>query len=102
MLSQVLTKNLNPVWNQTFEFVVEDAIHDMLIAEVWDHDTFGKVMLPHQVHYIAHCHIIVLLSFCLCRYLGIVLCAGTHFFFQSSARNLHYSCKIVNSLSISF
>jgi hypothetical protein len=42
-----------------------------------------------------------LLSFCLCRYLGIVLCAA-HFFFQSFARNLHYSCKIVNSLSISF
>ncbi|KAL9376207.1 hypothetical protein Peur_030327 [Populus x canadensis] len=40
--TRVLTKNLNPVWNQTFEFVVEDAIHDMLIAEVWDHDTFGK------------------------------------------------------------
>ncbi|KAF9662112.1 hypothetical protein SADUNF_Sadunf18G0019400 [Salix dunnii] len=40
--TRVLTKNLNPVWNQTFEFVVEDALHDMLIAEVWDHDTFGK------------------------------------------------------------
>lgn len=34
---------LNPVWNQTFDFVVEDGLHDMLIAEVWDHDTFGKV-----------------------------------------------------------
>lgn len=34
---------LNPIWNQTFDFVVEDGLHDMLIAEVWDHDTFGKV-----------------------------------------------------------
>jgi Ca2+-dependent lipid-binding protein len=35
--------SLNPVWNQTFDFVVEDGLHDMLILEVWDHDTFGKV-----------------------------------------------------------
>jgi Ca2+-dependent lipid-binding protein len=34
---------LNPVWNQTFDFVVEDGLHDMLIIEVWDHDTFGKL-----------------------------------------------------------
>lgn len=34
---------MNPVWNQTFDFVVEDGLHDMLIVEVWDHDTFGKV-----------------------------------------------------------
>ncbi len=40
---QVVNDCLNPVWNQTFDFVVEDGLHDMLILEVWDHDTFGKV-----------------------------------------------------------
>ncbi|KAJ0030966.1 hypothetical protein Pint_13809 [Pistacia integerrima] len=38
----VVNDCLNPVWNQTFDFVVEDGLHDMLILEVWDHDTFGK------------------------------------------------------------
>ncbi|KAJ6732314.1 EXTENDED SYNAPTOTAGMIN-RELATED [Salix purpurea] len=47
--TRVLTKNLNPVWNQTFEFVVEDALHDMLIAEVWDHDTFGKGSIRRRI-----------------------------------------------------
>ncbi|XP_076905669.1 synaptotagmin-5-like [Bidens hawaiensis] len=40
--TRVVNENLNPIWNQTFDFVVEDALHDMLILEVWDHDTFGK------------------------------------------------------------
>lgn len=40
--TRVVNECLNPIWNQTFDFVVEDALHDMLIAEVWDHDTFGK------------------------------------------------------------
>lgn len=40
--TRVVPKNLNPEWDQTFDFVVEDALHDMLIVEVWDHDTFGK------------------------------------------------------------
>ncbi|XP_024968342.1 synaptotagmin-5-like isoform X2 [Cynara cardunculus var. scolymus] len=40
--TRVVNENLNPIWNQTFDFVVEDGLHDMLIAEVWDHDTFGK------------------------------------------------------------
>ncbi|XP_010241602.1 PREDICTED: synaptotagmin-5-like [Nelumbo nucifera] len=40
--TRVVNETLNPVWNQTFDFVVEDALHDMLILEVWDHDTFGK------------------------------------------------------------
>lgn len=40
--TRVVSKNLNPEWNQTFDFVVEDALHDMLIVEVWDHDTFSK------------------------------------------------------------
>ncbi|XP_055822771.1 synaptotagmin-5-like [Solanum dulcamara] len=40
--TRVVPESLNPAWNQTFDFVVEDALHDMLILEVWDHDTFGK------------------------------------------------------------
>ncbi|KAJ8562284.1 hypothetical protein K7X08_011575 [Anisodus acutangulus] len=40
--TRVVPESLNPVWNQTFDFVVEDGLHDMLIIEVWDHDTFGK------------------------------------------------------------
>ncbi|CAI9758930.1 unnamed protein product [Fraxinus pennsylvanica] len=40
--TRVVNNSLNPVWNQTFDFVVEDGLHDMLIIEVWDHDTFGK------------------------------------------------------------
>ncbi|KAL0372251.1 UNVERIFIED_CONTAM: Synaptotagmin-5 [Sesamum calycinum] len=38
----VLNDTLNPVWNQTFDFVVEDGLHELLILEVYDHDTFGK------------------------------------------------------------
>ncbi|GFZ08336.1 calcium-dependent lipid-binding (CaLB domain) family protein [Actinidia rufa] len=40
--TRVVNNTLNPVWNQTFDFVVEDGLHDLLILEVWDHDTFGK------------------------------------------------------------
>ncbi|XP_021277107.1 synaptotagmin-5 [Herrania umbratica] len=40
--TRVVNDSLNPVWNQMFDFVVEDGLHDMLILEVWDHDTFGK------------------------------------------------------------
>lgn len=40
--TRVVNDSLNPVWNQTFDFVVEDGLHDMLLLEVWDHDTFGK------------------------------------------------------------
>lgn len=43
VLLQVVTDTLNPIWNQTFDFMVEDALHDLLMVEVWDHDTFGKV-----------------------------------------------------------
>jgi Ca2+-dependent lipid-binding protein len=38
-----VNENLNPVWNQTFDFVVEDGLHDMLMLEVYDHDTFSRV-----------------------------------------------------------
>ncbi|KAM6553323.1 hypothetical protein CsatB_014085 [Cannabis sativa] len=40
--TRVVNDSLNPVWNQTFDFVVEDGLHDMLMVEIWDHDTFGK------------------------------------------------------------
>ncbi|TKY74747.1 Synaptotagmin-4 protein [Spatholobus suberectus] len=40
--TRVVNESLNPVWNQTFDFVVEDGLHEMLIIEVYDHDTFGK------------------------------------------------------------
>ncbi|CAL0325659.1 unnamed protein product [Lupinus luteus] len=40
--TRVVNDSLNPVWNQTFDFVVEDGLHDMLMVEVYDHDTFGK------------------------------------------------------------
>ncbi|EXB66614.1 Extended synaptotagmin-3 [Morus notabilis] len=40
--TRVVNDSLNPVWSQTFDFVVEDGLHDMLIVEVYDHDTFGK------------------------------------------------------------
>ncbi|KAK7410252.1 hypothetical protein VNO78_00884 [Psophocarpus tetragonolobus] len=40
--TRVVNESLNPVWNQTFDFVVEDGLHEMLTLEVYDHDTFGK------------------------------------------------------------
>nr|GLL37863.1 synaptotagmin-4-like [Ipomoea trifida] len=40
--TRVLNNTLNPVWNQTFDIIVEDGLRDLLIVEVWDHDTFGK------------------------------------------------------------
>ncbi|KAL9269481.1 Synaptotagmin-5-like protein [Drosera capensis] len=40
--TRVLNDTLSPVWNQTFDFVVEDALHELLILEVYDHDTIGK------------------------------------------------------------
>jgi Ca2+-dependent lipid-binding protein len=46
---QVIPKNLNPVWNQTFHFFVANAVQDMLIVEVWDKDTFGKVLPSPQI-----------------------------------------------------
>ncbi|KAJ8421348.1 hypothetical protein Cgig2_033072 [Carnegiea gigantea] len=40
--TRVLNETLNPVWNQTFDFVVEDALHELLMFEMYDHDTIGK------------------------------------------------------------
>ncbi|GJN01546.1 hypothetical protein PR202_ga18820 [Eleusine coracana subsp. coracana] len=45
---QVVNESLNPVWNQTFDFVVEDGLHDMLMLEVYDHDTFSRVLLEEE------------------------------------------------------
>ncbi|XP_057421577.1 synaptotagmin-5-like [Lotus japonicus] len=38
--TKVVNQSLNPVWIETFP--VEDGLHDMVIVEVWDKDTFGK------------------------------------------------------------
>ncbi|KAL3674994.1 hypothetical protein R1sor_024942 [Riccia sorocarpa] len=43
--TKVVYKTLNPVWNQTLHFPVEDAIHDMLDIKVLDHDTFRNDFL---------------------------------------------------------
>ncbi|KAI5080729.1 hypothetical protein GOP47_0003912 [Adiantum capillus-veneris] len=43
--TKVIPKNLNPEWNQHFDFMVEDAIHDMLLVDVFDHDTFVEKRL---------------------------------------------------------
>lgn len=40
--TRVVNNSLNPVWNQTFDLVVEDGLHELLILEIWDYDTFGK------------------------------------------------------------
>ncbi|CAN6250380.1 unnamed protein product [Urochloa humidicola] len=40
--TRVVNESLNPVWNQTFDFVVEDGLHDMIILEMYDHDTFRR------------------------------------------------------------
>ncbi|XP_016673933.2 synaptotagmin-4 [Gossypium hirsutum] len=41
-MTRVANETLNPVWDQTFDFVVEDALHEMIIFEVWDYDTLKK------------------------------------------------------------
>lgn len=42
----VLHGTLNPIWDETFHFLVEDARQDMLRVQVWNDDTFGRVV-PH-------------------------------------------------------
>lgn len=51
---QVVNNSLNPIWNQTFDFVVEDGLHDLLMLEVWDHDTFGKVTFSISFFCLSH------------------------------------------------
>eukprot|EP00897_Mesotaenium_endlicherianum_P001971 jgi/Mesen1/1801/ME000140S00759 len=40
--TKMKTQTLDPIFEETFDFLVEDAGHDMLMIEVWDHDIFGK------------------------------------------------------------
>ncbi|KAF4360649.1 hypothetical protein F8388_011284 [Cannabis sativa] len=44
--TKVLNDNLNLIWNQIFDFVVQNALHKMLILEVWNHESFVKVKVP--------------------------------------------------------
>ena len=34
----IMEPNLNPKWNQTFDIVDEDGLHDMLIVKVYGHE----------------------------------------------------------------
>lgn len=43
--TKVIPKSLNPEWNQHYDFMVEDAMHDMLLVDVYDHDTFVEKRL---------------------------------------------------------
>ncbi|MCO5554693.1 hypothetical protein L7F22_008226 [Adiantum nelumboides] len=43
--TKVIPKCLNPEWNQHFDFMIEDALHDMLLVDVFDHDTFVEKRL---------------------------------------------------------
>ncbi|KAF6154151.1 hypothetical protein GIB67_016403 [Kingdonia uniflora] len=40
--SRVINDSQNSAGYQTFDFVMVDGLHDMLILEVYDHVTFGK------------------------------------------------------------
>ncbi|RLM69987.1 hypothetical protein C2845_PM17G03520 [Panicum miliaceum] len=40
--TKVVSKSLNPIWNETFAFIVEDGLHDMLMLEVYHHGTFRR------------------------------------------------------------
>ena len=41
---QVMHGTLNPIWDEKFHFLVEDARQDMLLVQVWNDETFGKVV----------------------------------------------------------
>lgn len=61
---QVVNKSVNPIWNQSFDFVVEDGRHDLLMLELYDHDTFGRVIatLKYRTH--LNYRIVVLILYC--------------------------------------
>lgn len=40
--SSVKQSTLNPIWHETFDFHVQDARQDMLIAEVWNDEIIGR------------------------------------------------------------
>lgn len=37
--TRIITKNLNPRWDETFDITVQGAVN--VIATIWDYDTFG-------------------------------------------------------------
>ncbi|MCO5588468.1 hypothetical protein L7F22_042424 [Adiantum nelumboides] len=41
--TRVIHNTCKPEWNSLFHIVVEDALHDMLILEVWNHRLFKEV-----------------------------------------------------------
>ncbi|XP_024382750.1 synaptotagmin-5 isoform X4 [Physcomitrium patens] len=40
--TSVKQSTLNPIWHETFDFHVQDARQDMLIAEVWNDEIIGR------------------------------------------------------------
>lgn len=67
-----MNESLNPVWNQTFDFVVEDGLHDMLMLEVYDHDTFRRVsstlvFLLLQAELFLNCKCMLTVEYAFCR-----------------------------------
>jgi len=40
---QVMHNTLNPIWDETIGFLVQDARQDMLLVHVWNDETFGRV-----------------------------------------------------------
>lgn len=42
MRTKVVPRTNHPEWNEIFHIVVEDALHEMIIIEIWDHRTFNE------------------------------------------------------------
>lgn len=42
MRTKVVPSTFQPEWNENFHIIVEDALHEMMILEVWDHRTFNE------------------------------------------------------------
>ncbi|EGC40068.1 hypothetical protein DICPUDRAFT_44765 [Dictyostelium purpureum] len=40
--TKVQNKTLNPVWNETFVITLGNAVHDLVLVEVYDHDKIGS------------------------------------------------------------